>query len=127
MIWDEFLRHFRFCDEEDSGLSDEEQERKGPKNRPKHTRKRIHQAKKNFLEKFKTASEYNVYERKLKAYRDWKNTIATEKKISREEERKEIAKEMKADNEPVAKIMKYTKLTEEEINQLCESGVKREL
>ena len=51
MIWDEFLRHFRFCDEEDSGLSDEEQERKGPKNR-----KRIHQAKKNFLEKFKTAS-----------------------------------------------------------------------
>ena len=22
MIWDEFLRHFRFCDEEDSGLSD---------------------------------------------------------------------------------------------------------
>ncbi|MBM6658232.1 hypothetical protein QVO10_10795 [Bacteroides gallinaceum] len=57
MIWDEFLRHFRFCDEEDSGLSDEEQERKGPKNRPKHTRKRIHQAKKNFLEKFKTASK----------------------------------------------------------------------
>ena len=35
MIWDEFLRHFRFCDEEDSGLSDEEQERKGPKNRTK--------------------------------------------------------------------------------------------
>ncbi|MBD8040324.1 MULTISPECIES: hypothetical protein [Bacteroidaceae] len=56
MIWDEFLRHFCFCDEEDSGLSDEEQERKGPKNRPKHTRKRIHQVKKNFLEKFKTAS-----------------------------------------------------------------------
>ncbi|WP_158100099.1 hypothetical protein [Bacteroides sp. An51A] len=42
---------------EDSGLSDEEQERKGSKNRPKHTRKRIHQAKKNFLEKFKTASK----------------------------------------------------------------------
>ncbi|WP_162608598.1 hypothetical protein [Bacteroides sp. An279] len=59
MIWDEFLRHFRFCDEEDSGLSDEEQEQKGPKNRPKHTRKRIHQAKKNFLEKFKTASHQN--------------------------------------------------------------------
>ena len=57
MIWDEFLRHFRFCDEEDSGLSDEEQERKEPKNRPKHARKRIHQAKKNFLEKFKTASK----------------------------------------------------------------------
>lgn len=61
MIWDEFLRYFRFCDEEDSGLSDEEQERKRPKNRPKHTRKRIHQAEKNFLEKFKTASKINRY------------------------------------------------------------------
>ncbi|WP_296260815.1 hypothetical protein [uncultured Phocaeicola sp.] len=60
MIWDEFLRHFRFCEEEDSGLSDEGQERKGPKNRPKHTRKRIHQAKKNFLEKFKTASNMSI-------------------------------------------------------------------
>ena len=57
MIWDEFLRHFRFCDEEDSGLSDEVQKRKGQKNRPKHTQKRIHQAKKNFLEKFKTTSK----------------------------------------------------------------------
>lgn len=74
-----------------------------------------------------TKVEYDAYEESLKVYRDWQNTIATEKKISREEERKEIAKEMKADNEPVAKIMKYTKLTEEEINQLCESGVKREL
>ena len=36
---------------------DDLEERKGPKNRPKHTRKRIHQAKKNFLEKFKTASQ----------------------------------------------------------------------
>ena len=62
MIWDEFLRHFRFCDEEDSGLSDEEQERKRPKNRPKHTRKRIHQDKKNFLEKFKTASNLVVFD-----------------------------------------------------------------
>ncbi|MBM6657088.1 hypothetical protein [Bacteroides gallinaceum] len=64
MIWNEFLRHFRFCDEEDSGLSDEEQKRKGPKNRPKHTRKRIHQAKKNFLEKFKTASQNSFWIRK---------------------------------------------------------------
>ncbi|MBU3855646.1 MAG: hypothetical protein H9928_03635, partial [Candidatus Phocaeicola excrementipullorum] len=45
-------------DEEDSGLSDEEQKRKRPKNSPKHTRKRIHQAKKNFLEKFKTVSQF---------------------------------------------------------------------
>ena len=48
------------CDEEDSGLSDEEQKRKGPKNRPKHTRKRKHQDEKNFLEKFKTVSYFIV-------------------------------------------------------------------
>ena len=77
MIWDEFLRHFCFCDEEDSGLSDEEQERKGPKNRPKHTRKRIHQAKKNFLEKFKTASYFlgksffKIYPAKHKSNTVW--------------------------------------------------------
>ncbi|WP_346709258.1 hypothetical protein [Phocaeicola salanitronis] len=61
MIWDEFLRHFRLCDEEDSGLSDKEQKRKGPKNRPKHTRERKHQDEKNFLEKFKTVSEPNEH------------------------------------------------------------------
>ena len=54
------LWHFRLCDEEDSGLSDEEQKRKGPKNRPKHTRKRIHQDEKNFLKKFKTVSYTEV-------------------------------------------------------------------
>ena len=56
MNCDEDVRQYRFKDEEDSGLSDEEQERKRPKNRTKHTRKRIHKAKKNFLEKLKTAS-----------------------------------------------------------------------
>ncbi|MDM8152929.1 hypothetical protein QUW14_01095 [Bacteroides gallinaceum] len=66
MIWDEFLRHFRFCDEEDSGLSDEEQERKCLKNSSQIiARKRIHQAKKNFLEKFKTASNFQSYFRDL--------------------------------------------------------------
>ncbi|MBM6659890.1 Rpn family recombination-promoting nuclease/putative transposase [Bacteroides gallinaceum] len=98
-----------------------------------------------------TKVEYDAYEESLKVYRDWKNTIDTaelkgEKKgfkkghkeglekgekigIEKGEKRKaiEMALEMKADNEPIAKIMKYTKLTEEEINQLCESGVRREL
>ena len=77
--------------------------------RPKALQERI------FTRLFEAAE---IAKESLKVYRDWQNTIATEKKISREEERKEIAKEMKADNEPVAKIMKYTKLTEEEINQL---------
>ena len=49
MIWDEFLSHFCFRDEEDGGPSDKEQKRKGPKNRPKRTRKRIHQAEKKFF------------------------------------------------------------------------------
>ncbi|HJD11270.1 MAG TPA: hypothetical protein H9922_09025 [Candidatus Phocaeicola caecigallinarum] len=31
MIWDEFLRHFRFCDEKDSGLSDEDRSEKDQK------------------------------------------------------------------------------------------------
>jgi len=82
-----------------------------------------------------TKVEYDAYEESLKVYRDWKNTIDTAELkgekigIEKGEKRKaiEMALEMKADNEPIAKIMKYTKLTEEEINQLCESGVKREL
>ena len=32
MIWNEFLKHFCFCDEKVSVLSDEEQKREGPKN-----------------------------------------------------------------------------------------------
>ena len=73
-----------------------------------------------------TKEEYDNYEESLKAYRDWKNTIDTAKKNSREEGREEgreekaieMAREMKAENEPIEKIMKYTKLTEEQINAL---------
>ena len=51
MIWDEFSSQFCFRDEEDSELSDEEQKQNWPENRPKHTRKRVHQAgKKLFVE-----------------------------------------------------------------------------
>lgn len=45
MMWNEFLSHFCLCNEEDSRLSDKKQKRKGSKNRLKHTRKGIHQAK----------------------------------------------------------------------------------
>ena len=34
---------------------------------------------------------------------------------------------MKAKNYPIDEIIELTDLAEEEINQLCESGVKREL
>ena len=38
MIWDEFLRHFRLCDEEDSGLSDEEEAERTKKSPKAHTK-----------------------------------------------------------------------------------------
>ena len=51
MIRDEFSSQFSFRDEEDSELSDEGQKRNWPENRPKHTRKRVHQSwKKLFVE-----------------------------------------------------------------------------
>ena len=59
MIWDEFLRHFRFCDEEDSGLSDE--------------------AKKNFLEKFKTASQFLKKQLRM----SWPNPFQQHSKVFR--------------------------------------------
>lgn len=46
MIQDVFLSLFRFCED---GLSDEEQKRKEPENRPKRTRKRKHQAETNVI------------------------------------------------------------------------------
>ena len=78
----------------------------------------------------------------LKAYRDWKNTVDTAaykghekgleeglrkgRKEGRAEGRKEgrreqafaIARQMKADQEPPDKIMRYTGLTETEIDRL---------
>ena len=90
-----------------------------------------------------TKVEYDAYEESLKVYRDWQNTIATEKKISwkegheegieegiekgREEKAIIMARRMKAKNYPIDEIIELTDLAEEEINQLCESGVKREL
>ena len=68
----------------------------------------------------------------LKAYRDWKSTIDTaaykghekglEVRKGRKEGRREqafaIARQMKADQEPLNKIMRYTGLTEAEIDRL---------
>ena len=81
-----------------------------------------------------TKVEYDAYEESLKVYRDWQNTIATEKKISwkegheegieegiekgREEKAIIMARRMKAKNYPIDEIIELTDLTEEEINQL---------
>ena len=81
-----------------------------------------------------TKAEYDSYEESLKVYRDWINTINTaeqkgEKKgfkkgekigIEKGEKKKamDMARLMKADNEPIDKIIRYTNLSEEEINSL---------
>jgi predicted transposase/invertase (TIGR01784 family) len=78
-----------------------------------------------------TPEERQGYEQSLKYYRDLKNVIDTsymegleegkvegkiEGKIEGMQERNlEIARQMKADGEPVDKIQRYTGLTEEEI------------
>ena len=70
----------------------------------------------------------------LKAYRDWKSTIDTAaykghekgleeglrkgRKEGRREQAFAIARQMKADQEPPDKIMRYTGLTEAEIDRL---------
>ena len=81
-----------------------------------------------------TKLEYDSYEESLKAYRDWKNTIDTEKKISWEEghekgreegfeegqEKKtiEMARNLKVRGMPINIIVECSGLTEEEINAL---------
>ncbi len=69
-----------------------------------------------------TKEEYMHYEDSLKHYRDLKNSLDTSKEEGRIEGEKnkqiEIAKNMLLDNEPIKKIIKYTGLTTEEINEL---------
>lgn len=81
-----------------------------------------------------TKLEYDNYEESLKAYRDWKNTIDTEKKISWEEghekgreegfeegqEKKtiEMARNLKVKGIPINIIVECSGLTEEQINAL---------
>ena len=81
----------------------------------------------------KTDSEHPGGIDSLKAYRDWKSTIDTAaykghekgleeglRKGRKEGRRKQafaIARQMKADQEPLDKIMRYTGLTEAEIDR----------
>jgi predicted transposase/invertase (TIGR01784 family) len=58
--------------------------------------------------------ERDAYEESLKYYRDLKNVVDT----SRLEGIKAVAKEMKDDGEPIEKIIKYTNLNREEIDDL---------
>ncbi|MEA3495543.1 MAG: hypothetical protein U9R42_05845, partial [Bacteroidota bacterium] len=62
--------------------------------------------------------EYKQYEASVNAYRDIFNIKNTYLEKGKDERSIEIAKEMLKDNEAVEKIMKYTGLTEKEINEL---------
>ena len=65
-----------------------------------------------------TPEEWEAYEDSLKYYRDIKNVVDTSREEGKEEERNDIAKEMKNNGEPIEKIIKYTNLTKKEIENL---------
>jgi predicted transposase/invertase (TIGR01784 family) len=69
-----------------------------------------------------TPDEMRTYEESLKTYWDNYSVLETArnegKHEGRQEERIEIAREMKNGNEPIEKIIKYTGLTKEEIEKL---------
>jgi len=99
------------------------------KNLPKLDRIPVELKEKIFLRLFEVAEiarlkpeEYKRYEESVNAYRDIfniQNTAFEKGEIKGLKKGKiEIAKEMIKDKEPVDKIMKYTGLTENEINEL---------
>ncbi len=77
------------------------------------------------IAKFSPA-EREAYEESLKYYRDLKNVVDTSREegilegVEKGIEKRniEIAKEMKEEGESIEKIMKYTNLSKEEINDL---------
>ena len=69
-----------------------------------------------------TPDEKNKYEESLKYYRDLKNVVDTSfdegKAEGKAEGKVEIARQMKFEGEPVEKIVRFTGLTPEEIENL---------
>lgn len=65
-----------------------------------------------------TPAQIQSYEDSLKYYRDLKNSLDTAKEEGVEEGKIEVAIEMLKDNEPIEKIIKYTGLTKEQIEQI---------
>ncbi|RYE90938.1 MAG: Rpn family recombination-promoting nuclease/putative transposase [Cytophagaceae bacterium] len=63
-------------------------------------------------------TELDKYENSLKVYRDLKGVIDTAFDEGKLEGKFETAKAMKAEGEPIAKIIRYTGLSKNEINQL---------
>ena len=65
-----------------------------------------------------TVEEREAYEESLKYYRDIKNVVDTSREEGLEEGLGRAAAEMKKNNEPIDKIMKYTGLSREDIEKL---------
>jgi predicted transposase/invertase (TIGR01784 family) len=63
-------------------------------------------------------TDLEAYEMNLKVYRDYKSTVDTAFDEGKVEGKIDVARTMKADNEPIEKIMKYTGLSEAAIKQL---------
>jgi len=95
------------------------------KNLPKLERIPVKLKESIFMKLFETAEiaklnpdEYRQYEASVNAYRDIFNIKSTYLEKGKIEGKIEIAKEMIQDNEPDGKIMKYTGLSKNEINEL---------
>ena len=65
-----------------------------------------------------TPKEREAYEQSWKYYRDIKNVVDTSREEGREEERNEIAKELKKNGVGIDIIIKSTGLSAEEISRL---------
>jgi predicted transposase/invertase (TIGR01784 family) len=68
-----------------------------------------------------TPIEREAYEEHLKWFRIEANTLKKAEAKGREESKAEMAREMLTENEPIAKIIKYTGLTLEQIEKLKSS------
>jgi len=95
------------------------------KNLPKLDRIPVKLKEKIFLKLFEIAeiaklkpAEYKQYEASVNAYRDIFNIKSTYLEKGEIKKAMKVANEMIKDNEPIEKIMKYTGLSEEEINGL---------
>jgi predicted transposase/invertase (TIGR01784 family) len=65
-----------------------------------------------------TPEEVRSYEDSLKSYRDLKNSLDTAREEGKIEGKIEIVKEMIKDSEPIEKIMRYTGLSKEQIEEI---------
>jgi predicted transposase/invertase (TIGR01784 family) len=65
-----------------------------------------------------TPEEMRTYEESLKTYWDNYSVLETAKKQGKEEGRREIARELKKEGDPIEKISRITGLTKEEIEKL---------